>query len=576
MTEILSNSSNKKFDKPILKQHGSLSEVMGLKSQLNDNERKFLDSTYPKILDCLKDEKLGGGFVESILYKIKMLTADPGLERDSKFILENGEEISAQGTPVLSRSGFVHKVLESLSEKTNEKKLTVLIFDIANLRQADLVKDNSQANNSYADIILNQTASTVDNLVKEFREENTDEDFEIEFGRYGGDEFVVGITGNLNDEKKTELARRIKLELSQIEGKYVQANGEVEHFVPIRLKGGGAERIDLPTDPIFEDIFLHYFQRGLIFDQNEIEKTLSKFNNEKGNIDIDKLQNFYKKEDQDYHIYPTDVETTKDKANFILKKNKELGLIILVAIRYDKLNNTNTVEGVLNIIENIIFDPLLREHILTFTEIYNKIESGRVGQLYTFDLRFIKEINDNLGLVSGDMAIKETWNQLRNKIDSQDEGYISFGRRGGTFYLVVDKGYILSEQTMQAIDSFSHSNILSDENHETQSVPIGCASVSFGDDIIEKEELKKCIDILYEKTNEDWSLKILEDLAKLNLKEAKNSQQLTKDSLVYKFFTGKRRIERQNAIKKIIFDKYKNNIQVFQSLMTTIASLDIE
>ncbi|NJS41825.1 GGDEF domain-containing protein [Candidatus Gracilibacteria bacterium] len=213
---------------------------------------------------------------------------------------------------------------------------------------------------------------------------------------------------------------------------------------------------------------------------------------------------------------------------------------------------------------------------MTFTEIYNKIESGRVGQLYTFDLRFIKEINDNLGLVSGDMAIKETWNQLRNKIDSQDEGYISFGRRGGTFYLVVDKGYILSEQTMQAIDSFSHSNILSDENHETQSVPIGCASVSFGDDIIEKEELKKCIDILYEKTNEDWSLKILEELEKINLKEAKNSQQLTKDSLVYKFFTGKRKIERQNAIKKIIFDKYKNNIQVFQSLMTTIASLDIE
>ncbi|NJS41826.1 hypothetical protein HC766_05900 [Candidatus Gracilibacteria bacterium] len=272
MTEILSNSSNKKFDKPILKQHGSLSEVMGLKSQLNDNERKFLDSTYPKILDCLKDEKLGGGFVESILYKIKMLTADPGLERDSKFILENGEEISAQGTPVLSRSGFVHKVLESLSEKTNEKKLTVLIFDIANLRQADLVKDNSQANNSYADIILNQTASTVDNLVKEFREENTDEDFEIEFGRYGGDEFVVGITGNLNDEKKTELARRIKLELSQIEGKYVQANGEVEHFVPIRLKGGGAERIDLPTDPIFEDIFLHYFQRGLILIKTKLKK----------------------------------------------------------------------------------------------------------------------------------------------------------------------------------------------------------------------------------------------------------------------------------------------------------------
>jgi GGDEF domain-containing protein len=540
-----------------------------------ENVENFLKNTYPNELKILENANLSKNWTESVLHSFKLFTEDPGLSRESRFLNEDQTEEVVPGVSVLNRASLLHKTIENLANLPPENQdMSVMVLDIANLRQADLIVDNSTSKNRYADIILNKVAAKIDDFVGTFlsTDESIGENVKISFGRYGGDEFVVTICGKISEQDKESICELIRKEISTITGKYLEAGGTI-NIHNVNLKGDRVETIEMPRDSYEKVVFLHFFKRGLIFDSAQIQKFMTRFTNLSGDIDEDLLENYLSKEESDYAIYPIDASSLEEKISYLTKIKPELGLLVKVAQKYDRENETKTAIGVLNIVENIIFDPLLREHMLSFTEIYDSFVRNKVDQLYIFDLKFIKEINDNLGLVDGDEAIKSCWDQIKPNIAKEDASKISFGRRGGTFYLSVKTGEQISQETSQKLENLDSITIFNETSNPV-TVPIGKAYQDFRDvkKQIFKPEIKEKVEIAYEFVDVDFYTKLLEIIEKTNFYEiTQNKFDLA--IMIKKSLSGKRKEERLGILRKVIRDKYKNDSEKQDLVMGKIVNL---
>ena len=397
---------------------------------LNPREELLTDMLFgiPEVLDSATATD-----VHRMLEPVGKLSFDRGLSTPRTF-KEGDHEFQAPGTDMLRRSAFIHLV-NKWSQRHDTPITSVYMGDIAGLRNADLMRDPD--GNSAADVLLNGAAAAIQ---KPLDAAGLTDDKMAYTCRYGGDEFAVAIMGNWTVEQRAELNRGIPAAIAGIE--------ELpDQLKPVKLKGDQLQRIDRPVeDQLNRDIFDWFMKRGLILDTESIQRIHAQWGE---GTDHRRAFERYRLENEK-NIYGNtpdgkDISTTDfaSKATYLSSKHAEFADAFKAATRLDERFNAGTQyrQGVVEFIENVVYDQLLGENFYTFDDFQEHITMGNMESVHVYDMKFIKEVNDNLGLVRGDEIIQAFWERtIKPKVDPQDLDKIIFGRRGGTLFLGLRSG----------------------------------------------------------------------------------------------------------------------------------------
>jgi GGDEF domain-containing protein len=277
---------------------------------------------------------------------------------------------------------------------------------------------------------------------------------------------------------------------------------------------------------------------------------------------------------------------------FLKTKHHELILPLDLALYYDELEEISQEtkcyprsQDILKFIENVVYDRLLGENIQSFTDFQEYFIDGEISTVYYFDLKFIKEINDNLSYVSGDEAIMALWQKLKEATPN-DMGKIMIARRGGTFLIGLRTGQELTKKTSESLLNIN--SILLFENDMPITVPIGQSAFQYdlSNRPSERESawpswVKKMIRNLSEglnKANDYWYkqvYQVLKDSSELKQTVADSKPPpvtsdswMSFDKLLWFYFHGKRAVERCHKMIEIIGDKDSDLKKIFEDILT--------
>ncbi len=239
---------------------------------------------------------------------------DSGTSKYRKCEIPNVQEpFEAGSVPILTRSAFITRVLQEhrvqnlLALKGQDYGVSIGLIDIHNLRGADFELPNQE--DKPADVLINKAARAIRNAFDSLHY-TSDESKRInkswEIGRYGGDEFVVGLFGSFSPEEKRKLYEEIQRQLALPENnsyyQYTLADGEaVIKREPIQLKsssnGSVVEEIEFPQsgDETLVDqrlVFKEYPERGLLLTKEEFQKVVNKYS-KNGKFDIEMYRKDY-------------------------------------------------------------------------------------------------------------------------------------------------------------------------------------------------------------------------------------------------------------------------------------------
>jgi GGDEF domain-containing protein len=514
----------------------------------NYNNKETIENKTEKLLQNYMINVMDSG-----LSSIKEMT-DP----------ETGEHLQEDGIAMLSRAGFFYKIQQQILDKDGEyngKPITILNADITKLRNSDMVKDilNPKNPSTYADILLQKTARAFKDIV-----ENLNEFVEIplgtkiELGRYGGDEFVFSIVGEISSHSlsriKTLICKRIEL----IEAYYMDEETQKIVRKPAGIKNNEIEEFQVPKDPQHQDIFVHYLKQGLVFNNEQIESFRDRFRNKKGELIHEKLIEFLNEDKKYNNIYAQENPLITEKIEFLLNQYHEDGLIAMKAYLYDQTHGTNTAEEIISILEYVLYDSLLRARVYDFNKFKSNLNNGNYSNVWGYDMKFIKEINDNISYADADLGIRSLWTEIKSSIPEKDRQYFDFARRGGTFFISLKKGkaHLVSNTAYVALNTLKNITVLkSVQNPNGIKIPIGKSIIT---PQIEKASsnpdntfIRTTMNGLFESMDIDSYNSMLLTLSMIDLNENKNrdSKQIQDlEDLVFKFFTGKRKDERINKL----------------------------
>ena len=515
-----------------------------------------------------KNEEYLSSF-EKILHRYTQNFLDNGLDASKTMTHpESGEKVTRAPVAMLNRAGFFQKLEEKVFDEKGEyngRALTVLNADITKLRSADLVKDKLDPNNqiSYADLLLQDTARAFAELVKNLdRYLPLAEGVEVEVGRYGGDEFVFSIVGDETGEVALALQALIKKRIELIEAYYLDESTATISRQAAALKNDAVEVYAVPNDATRREIFLHYLRQGLVFDTPQIEAVRDRFRDAKGREDVTQLAGFLQREKQNQTIYPEKATTLTQKMQYLLRKHPLDGAMMLRAHLYDRKHNTETAVQVLEVIERVLYDSLLRARVQDFTRFKQDLADQKYRHVWGFDMKFIKEINDNVSYADADLAIRTLWEQITAGLSEQDQEALTFSRRGGTYFVALNRDSILSLQGRDHLDSLRSVKILdSIQNKEGTEIPLGTTQMSLDfkkDGELTDVQINAILCEFFENMDVRMYNKLLEEIGGMDLEKINQDHLATPrsySSLTYKFFTGKRKQERLNKLIGLVTQK---------------------
>ena len=502
---------------------------------------------------------------EKLLQKYTRNFVDNGLDNPKHFTHPEGRELIERApVAMLNRAGFFQKLEEKIFNETgkyNGRPVTVLNADITKLRNSDMVKDALDPENpsTYADILLQDTAKAFAELTHDLENYlQLPEGVEVQVGRYGGDEFVFSVVGDGTGIIAYELQTLIKDRIGLIEAYYLnETTGEVERR-PAAIKNDTVERFEVPQDPTRADIFLHYLQQGLVFDEPQIEAVRDRFRNVKGEEDTGALLNFLHAEQDAQSIYPEGVESVYQKIQYLFRKNPLDGAMAFKAYLYDRKHGTETTAQVLEVIERVLYDSLLRARVQDFSRFQRDLEDKKYSTVWGFDMKFIKEINDNISYADADLAIRGLYETIVAGMSPEDQEAFVFSRRGGTFFvgLKTEAGQV-NTSVFEHLNNLRQVQVLdSVQNPMGTTLPVGTAVIQ--PNLLPDERgtgLRRDLDGLFDTMDERMYNELLENVLSLDLEQLTTSQQENPrdyDVLTYKFFTGKRKQERLDKLVGLV------------------------
>ncbi len=530
-----------------------------LKAQkLSAIERLSLNNI-PEELQFLVEKGIDNlvGF-EKDLYSSLLNLVDPGC-MEAKLFTDPGtlEPIELAPLAVLNRDALISATSEKIRNKKGgyreDSHLNIFVLDLAHLRKSDYVQDAlnaSQNQLTYADILIHQSLQALSDLVDNidlYVDQPDGTKPKIQLGRLGGDEFAINITGTQDATYLAKVEELLQSRIQHIEAFYLENQSPKRRAAMI--KNNHVERYTVPEPGIRRDIFLHYFDSVLVFDDTQIDAVLEKYTDEENNLNEDSLRQDLMLEKNNSNIYGSEGLSNKEKIEFLYLNYKEDGVAAARALNYDKRHGTNTFDAEIKMIENVLYDSLLRDRVQKFPRFKEHLSTNTYQKTWGKDLKFIKEINDDISMAGADFGIIKLFAKIKQSIQPEDKHKLTFTRKGGTYFIshLRDSGEIENPLTVQLLEELESVTILnSAKNLKGTNLPVGKASADLRDqDLSDPADMKAFLENFYRQMEISFYSEIINDIMEMDFdSQMNNHDKRSKYYLVFRFFTGKRKQER--------------------------------
>lgn len=511
----------------------------------------------PDINSYIMKDSLPG---ENIMLGLFDHIFEQGTNRDTechiKFPDGSVRTIAEPAVPIHSRSSFITTVQHDIAQG---KDVTIGLIDLARFRDADFeIVDAPPRSVRSADVVANKTARAIRTALKTTWEEmNLDYKTDAyEVGRYGGDEFVIALSGEHALKMRSQIIQRVQTAIECESGYYRNNAGEIQ-MENIQLKrtnreGDVVEWIEAPSKENYavRTIFLDYLGRGLLLNQAELQRIVNKYLLH-GQVDLDLYKKDYANAHRNEVIYPTDVDNFDKRVQHVISEHPEFEVYFkyIDTLQKDPFLRARQKEYLLTIIENSIFDRLLGDFIYSRIHFAEHIKRGEIDRMYIIDLKYLKEINGDMTYADADIELKKLWERIKFSIPHHERKNIVVSRFAGAFYIGVKKGATIHDTQLKNI---SNHTLFQDGNAIT--VPLGFTKkkirpherkkvysvLSVFEDVSDKTFYSRLFDDISEEVQRDPSF--LNAIATVDLHnlETRRYQPLQKHELYSHLLRGKR------------------------------------
>lgn len=411
------------------------------------SEQAKKDSAY----DSLLAKGVEGGLAKAYTYM------DPA----------TGEELKASPVGMLNRNSFMYLVNNYVKDHGVDA-VQFAVLDIGAVRQMDIL--------GAADYNLNRIAQRITEHCKKYK------NLPLLECRYGGDEFAVAIFGTLTSEQQVEFnefQQSLQNELATITW---NRKDEGENTIVSETITSKFEHSETFGSPIGDKLYSLYLQRGVILPKNEINKILREMfiTQLQHNISIeDQLKRIAKKP----HVYPEEFVSTESKLQYHRKKHHEYQAAIDAAVQADgKSGGTKQREFVLEFIEQVVYDQLLDDDILTFADFMDHYSENAFTDVIAVEGKFLKEAN-KLNYLQGDNVKFGLWDSIKKVLPANTLSHLTVANRAGSFLLGINKD-TPAEDVIKISEAFKNLNTAKITiRGNTIEVPLGVSFESTTDNI---------------------------------------------------------------------------------------------
>ncbi len=556
------------------------------------NEKKEIINNLPKFIRNLH------AFTDITLYPIKVnikaskiiqdlipYCIDQGINTPRNLQLPFKKAIeSAPPIEILNRSAFVSYIIEKFNFVEEARgKVFFRLIDLKDFRAADQVEGQNGVRG--ADHLINKVALNLSlniNKINKILKDNFINGEVIE-SRYGGDELAIAF---LNIESK-ELRDYIFEELisyergiRSVKGYYLRRDSKTGKKVPVEenvdiKKELGLEEIYIPLEENKAKIFWEQFRIGIISQAKEIEDIAS-FTNEIT------LAREYKK----------DIDRDNDTFSAFINDHPELGELSKEVSDLQALiseNESYIKDSFADFIQNNIYDRLLGEKFTTINDILKELKSDNLERIFVYDIKGIKEINDNFSLKVGDLFIKALglelleltreeykwkrptlkeliagirWNKPESEKSRIRSSFINT-RRGSFFAIGLRKGHNVSKRRIKELKDFNKISVKDGNNRFELEIASHVVVPKF-DELTEMDAVELFKE-MFNESERKWFQSQMENLLSnsdlrsrflMELRENEKPQTLlelsNQELFLRLFFLGKRTEERLGVARNVL------------------------
>lgn len=335
-----------------------------------------------------------------------------------------GESKPLEEGPVraLNRSSMIANFLESIDENPDTKAAFVMM-DLSDMHFADKAGAGDYVLNKFAKALLEALVKFKLGNITSIR--NTS----VDLCRYGGDEFCISLIGDFDrsalEKLKTEISSRFQLaDLAGYFKKGLSPDDPVERK-PIKLKqkdnGDVVEISERPESGEEREIFDQFMRRGQLLSEEQIKMVMK----------LPNLQDFISTPISP--AYSSDSISDGSKLRYMANRFPVIAPYVDI-IRGSYYNDVQRAE-LRKSLENRLFDKLFANIVYTPSEFVARLPQYR--DVYCFDLKFVREMNDIVSYPEADMAIISLYGLLKDRLGDGLMDRVEIGRRGGTFYVGV-------------------------------------------------------------------------------------------------------------------------------------------
>jgi len=509
------------------------------------HEQELLNSLFGE--DTMHSFRMPGEADDTtnLFYGLFRKVYDNGINRAVSTKVSGEMTDSASPVHILSRGAFMGNELQKIEQGGTPQ---FALLDLKNMRGADFhtgFEDESTFIHRPADVVANKFAQVLHIVGRQMN---------MRVGRYGGDEFVLGATGN-DRQKIDAFIRAVEAYIQQnhITGIFRTQKKGVTTSLQRKLleikseKGAKYDHIVLPTDPNERVIMIDFLKRGLLLTDEQTKRIIDKYS-EDGHINLIR----YRADFPENQLYPNGVNSVGEKIAHMVKRYPELGIYFELAKRAeDNERSTQKQENLLNKLENSLFDRLIGEYTYARGEFQHNLEHRRYDQVRIIDLKFIKEMNTKMTYADADLQIRRVWDRIDEALGSERD-LVQISRLGGSYVIGVLKGKTLSNEAQSKLDQITSLDLFG--NKDT-TIPLsnivvsinGTAKLQLGD------LLSQSNGVFYTRLIEDLILEAMRNPTFIpQLKKARiQDKQVTKPNLYHMYLKGTRKEERLYEAEKV-------------------------
>lgn len=228
----------------------------------------------------------------------------------------------------------------------------------------------------------------------------------------------------------------------------------------------------------------------------------------------------------------------------------------------------------LETVENSLFDRLIGEAIYSRDQFQSYFRDDEFSMVATFDLKFIKEINEKATYADSDISIKKLWNKIQSCLEPGDREKVIVGRFGGTFAVGIRKGQELSPNTIDKLSEIHSLDLTLGDRRFAVPIANTWSPVILTDQNPELRDGRSVFKTILKLNEQDFYEKLLTDIfiedfnvpvghfidSLLNIdidSIRQTNSAISKEQLYSLFLRGKRRIERVPRLFNSFLDGQK-------------------